>query len=109
MTQQDSMKQAVETLEAAMKAADLWRLEQPAAQAFASQTPFCVDTMSLPQWLRFVLIPKLNALLDANAALPASSSIAPAAELYLKEYRYSTRISLIQALERIDGVMNGTH
>lgn len=106
MSQSEAMQQAMRELEAAMKAADTWKQDVPLPQAFMSREPFCVDTMSLPQWLRYVLLARLQALIDAGAVFPSPSSIAPAAELYLKDYPTSKRLPLIQALERIDSIMN---
>ena len=52
MSVHQQLQTALLELEAAMKAANLWRTPTPDAAAFASQQPFCIDTMSLPQWVR---------------------------------------------------------
>ena len=71
MSVHQQLQTALLELEAAMKAANLWRTPTPDAAAFASQQPFCIDTMSLPQWVRYVFVARLNALIDAEAAMPA--------------------------------------
>lgn len=106
MTQHQELREALANLEAAMRATDLWQIAQPEAQAFDSTQPFCVDTMTLPQWLRFLLVPRLWALIDANAALPANSQIAPAAEVYLRDYSVGARQTVVDALREVDRVMN---
>ncbi|MFG6667567.1 YqcC family protein [Halomonas sp. HNIBRBA4712] len=99
-----SLDQALRELEAAMKAADLWRMPAPEASAFESQQPFCVDTMSLPQWLRFVFIARLDALVDASGPLPAKCEVAPAMAAYLQKekVRASDQLLVVQAVERVD-------
>ena len=104
MTVHDELDQSLRRLEATMKAANLWRMEMPDPAAFDSQQPFCVDTMALPQWLRFVFIARLDALVDRRAALPARCDVAPALEAYLTQegVRASDRLLLCQAVEEID-------
>lgn len=85
MSTYQPLQTALLELEASMKAADLWRMPTPDAEAFASQQPFCIDTMSLPQWIRFVFIARLNALIDARAAMPAKCDVAPAVAAYLQQ------------------------
>ena len=48
MSVHQQLQTALLELEAAMKAANLWRTPTPDAAAFPSQQPFCIDTMSLP-------------------------------------------------------------
>lgn len=94
-------------LEAAMKAADMWRVPPPSARAFESREPFCIDTMELPQWLRFVFIARLDALIDAKAPLPKECNVAPAAQVYLKQThaRPSNFLLVVKAIEEVDRVI----
>ncbi|MDY7116016.1 YqcC family protein [Halomonas sp. SSL-5] len=104
MTVHDELDQALRRLEATMKAAGLWRMATPDPAAFHSQQPFCVDTMALPQWMRFVFIPRLDALVERRAPLPARCEVAPMLDTYLAEagMRASDRLLLRQAVEEID-------
>ena len=94
-------------LEASMKAADMWRVPRPAAQAFESREPFCIDTMELTQWLRYVFIPRLDALIDAKAPLPAQCDVAPAAQVYLKQIhaKPSQFLLVVKAIEDVDRII----
>ncbi|MGQ7249974.1 YqcC family protein [Halomonas sp. V046] len=76
---------ALRDLEATMKAVNLWRMDKPEPAAFNSQQPFCIDTMSLPQWLRFVFIVRLQVLVEHRSPLPASCDVAPAVDAYLNQ------------------------
>ncbi|MGP8290794.1 YqcC family protein [Vreelandella zhanjiangensis] len=104
MSVHQQLQTALLELEAAMKAANLWRVETPQASAFASQEPFCIDTMSLPQWVRFVFVARLNALIDANAPLPAKCEVAPAIAAYLmqEKVRPSDQFLVVRAFEKVD-------
>nr|WP_298440512.1 tRNA pseudouridine(65) synthase TruC [uncultured Ferrimonas sp.] len=58
----------------------LWQLSPPSDEALASTAPFCCDTLGFEQWLQFVLLPRLTALLDSEGTLPTKVAIAPMAE-----------------------------
>ncbi|WP_372613412.1 YqcC family protein [Halomonas sp.] len=70
MNVHEALDDALRDLETTMEAANLWRMEPPPPDAYDSVAPFCVDTMALPQWLRFVLIPRLDALVEARGSMP---------------------------------------
>lgn len=109
MTIHQELGQAVEELEATLKAANLWRVETPSPAAFESQQPFCVDTMALPQWLRFVFVARLYALVEAKAALPAKCEVAPAVAAYLQQQRApaSDQLLVVECVERLDELITG--
>jgi len=66
--------------------------------------PFCVDTLSFPQWLQFVFIPKMRALHDQNLAYPVGSGIASMAE---EIFRDNVRADYLMSLfKRIDGELS---
>ncbi|WP_275289246.1 YqcC family protein [Halomonas elongata] len=104
MTVHEELDTALRELESTMRAANLWRVEPPEPAAFNSSQPFCIDTMSLPQWLRFVFIARLDTLVEAESPMPASCDVAPAVEAYLAQEgaRNSDRILMGKAVERID-------
>lgn len=104
MTVHDELEVALRRLEATMKAINLWRMERPSPAAFESQQPFCIDTMALPQWLRFVFIARLDALVEARAPLPDKCEVAPAVDAYLVQegVRINDRLLLCKAVEEVD-------
>ena len=75
-----TLRQQLQQLEAEMRAASLWSAQPPSAEAMASTMPFMYDTLQIEQWLQWVFVPRLHALLDANAALPGNCSVQPLAE-----------------------------
>lgn len=104
MSVHQQLKQALQQLESSMEAIGLWGVEHPSPEAFESTEPFCVDTMDLSQWLRFVFIARLNALADAQGSMPASCEVAPALEVYLTSYQASSegKRQLCLAVAHID-------
>lgn len=107
MSTHQSLQKALLELEASMKVANLWRMPTPDVDALASQQPFCIDTMSLPQWIRFVFIARLNALIDARAAMPAKCEVAPAVAAYLQQEKTPVhhQLLVVRAVEKIDQIV----
>ncbi|SRR5690554_8074410 len=104
-TQAEQLNYLLVELENALKQCQRWQAKPPAPEAFLSREPFCVDTMSFAEWLQWVFIGRLKALLDANALLPSGSQVAPlAAELWKGE---TEAMLLCPILERIDACLNG--
>jgi uncharacterized protein YqcC (DUF446 family) len=86
-------------LEAELRNRLLWDADEPAAEALASSQPFCIDTLSFPQWLQFVFLPRMRALLDADVPLPAQCAIAEMAEM---QFGAGEGLELIALLREID-------
>ncbi len=92
-------------LENDLKYFGLWSLDTPSTEALASTQPFCIDTLSLPQWLQFVFLPRMYQLVDQQAPLPRQCSIAPMAEEYFKSINLSAE-QIIERLQYIDVVLS---
>lgn len=100
------MKQAADILDAMeeeLRRLGLWGgpALRPAPQAFASQTPFFLDTMQLHEWLEYVLIPRLRLMLDRGQALPGRLLILPLAE-ELWRNQMTERSRLLQLLGQLE-------
>ena len=91
----------LELLKLEMQKQGLWSPSPPVASAFESTAPFCIDTMSLEQWLQFVFIPKSFALLNSGASFPANVAISPLAEEVYKNNLFERQaiISILKELE----------
>lgn len=91
-------------IEAELRQLALWERVPPPASALASSEPFCIDTLSLPQWLQFVFLPTLYRLLEGEAALPERCAITPMAEEYFRGSQLATS-NLLAALQRMDDLL----
>jgi uncharacterized protein YqcC (DUF446 family) len=92
-------------IEAELRQMGQWNNTAPSAEALASDLPFCVDTLTLPQWLQFVFLPTLYTMLQEGQTLPRRCGIAPMAE----EYFLGTGLgssALVAALVRIDELLS---
>ena len=73
-------------LRQAMERLDLWQAVPPSPEAFSSQAPFSLDTLSPEEWLQWIFIPRMSALIESQADLPREIAISPYIEEALKEY-----------------------
>ena len=92
-------------IEAQLRQLGLWDKIPPSSQALASAEPFCVDTLTLPQWLQFVFIPTIYNLLDEGESLPDRCGIAPMAEEIFRDSGLGIA-ALLQSLECIDELLS---
>ena len=67
-------------VERALRVQGWWEASAPSAQALASEQPFCVDTLDFSQWLQWIFLPRMKAIIETGADLPAVSGILPMAE-----------------------------
>ncbi|QIM66782.1 anhydro-N-acetylmuramic acid kinase [Mannheimia granulomatis] len=82
------VKQYLSDLEITMRLHHLWESTPPSIEAMANPQPFCVETLSPTQWLQWIFLPRMQALLDANAELPRNFAITPYLEEALKNEVY---------------------
>lgn len=85
-----------------------WSDEQPSAQALASQAPFSVDTLSFEQWLQWIFLPRMKALLENQSPLPAASGILSMAEVVYGEQPGQAH-RLLQLLGEVDRLLGSAN
>jgi dTDP-4-dehydrorhamnose 3,5-epimerase len=68
--QHKHVESSLQILQQALIQAGHWSESDISAEALSSQQPFCLDTMNFSQWLQFVFIPNIQALIDAQQKLP---------------------------------------
>lgn len=95
------MKNRLIELENVLIQQGLWQSELPSPEALASTQPFAIDTLTLPQWLQFIFIPKMRALLETGASIPSGFAITPYAEEFFK-LELAQRAPLLAVLRSID-------
>lgn len=101
-----SITAILQQLEAEMRRLELWQTVAPTAEQLASEQPFAYDTLTLPQWMQWILIPRLRAVLQANGQLPAQSDIHTYAVQYFREADMDTD-SLLNLVKDLDEALGG--
>ncbi|ANJ66471.1 hypothetical protein A9404_02920 [Halothiobacillus diazotrophicus] len=79
---------------------------QPAISAFRSTAPFCFDTMTFHEWLRWVFLPRMTQAVHDRVTLPAACAIAPLAEYRFAEMQEHDTDALLALLVEFDVVAN---
>jgi uncharacterized protein YqcC (DUF446 family) len=92
-------------IEAQLRQLNLWDNIPPSSDALASQQPFCVDTLTLPQWLQFIFLPSLYQMLETEQALPDRCGIAPMAEEYFRSIGLGAD-ELVELLIKMDVLLS---
>jgi uncharacterized protein YqcC (DUF446 family) len=92
-------------IEAHLRQLGHWDKVPPTPEALSSDQPFCIDTLTLPQWLQFIFIPTLYQMMNAGQALPERCGIAPMAEEFYRDSGLATD-ALVEALEQIDCLLS---
>jgi len=101
MSREPDVQERLQAIEQQLKVSGLWQSVAPDSEAFASTEPFCVDSMTSLQWLQWVFLPRMQALLDAGAPLPVTLAIAPYYEVAL-EADIPQRAALLHCLSAFD-------
>ncbi len=105
MSKAESVSTSIEAIRVEMQRLSLWETSPPSQEALSSQQPFCIDTLSFTQWLQWILIPRLEAILKTNIPLPDSSAIHPYAEEALKGQTGTTQ--LLKQIQQLDRAISG--
>ncbi|MEK7322677.1 MAG: YqcC family protein [Pseudomonadota bacterium] len=91
-------------IEAELRRLELWEGVSPAAQNLMSAQPFCYDTLEFPQWLQWLFLARMKALVDAGGPYPARSGI----HAYAEEWAAHAAVEsthLLVLIKRVDALI----
>ena len=92
-------------MEQELKKLALWEGLPPSPEALASTTPFCMNTLRLSQWLQWIFIPRVRAIIDQGAELPVGANMRPyAEEAFVVDGVHST--VLLDIIGQLDQLMS---
>ncbi|MEZ8606252.1 YqcC family protein [Vibrio sp. 10N.239.311.G01] len=77
MTAATKLPLLLQQLEQQMRQCSLWSTFPPSDEALASIEPFGVDSLQPEEWLQWIFIVKINAMMDAQISLPKGFAIHP--------------------------------
>ena len=102
MSKKEKIKQILALLEDNLKNSELWSEEEISKEKLSSKVPFCADTLSYPEWLQFVFIRRMHAIVDGEDELPSASGLFPMAQVYFGRdiFRYRELASVLLKLDR---------
>ncbi|MDK1237232.1 YqcC family protein [Cronobacter turicensis] len=106
MERHQRVRQQLQRVEQVLRHHQQWQIAAPDSSAFESTQPFCMDTLEPYEWLQWVLIPRLHALLDAGAPLPQAFAVAPYYEVTL-EASHPARDAVLVTLVELDALFAG--
>ncbi len=86
----------------------LWGATEPSPQAMASTEPFAVDTLSFDDWLQWIMVPRLESMIQQGQALPHNSNMAAMAEEAFKHLSADTD-ELLGLIQQLDEALNLRH
>ena len=69
------VSQLLNELEDILRTEKYWRDLSPTVEALSSVEPFCIDTLSCTEWLQWVYIPRLRAIIEQRSDLPVGAQV----------------------------------
>lgn len=89
-------------LECELRAKGLWEEALPSTEQMMSSEPFACDVMPLQQWLQWVFLPRMKAIVESDADLPHTCNISVYAEdtIAKLDVDTSTVVELIKAMDQ---------
>ncbi len=91
----------LDELELQLRAIDCWQDNEPSSQALASTEPFAIDTIEPQQWLQWVFIPRIRAMIEINQPLPSGFSMAPYfVECWQQQTQYFPLLAVIRRIDQ---------
>ena len=106
MTLDHSVRERLLAIEALLRETEHWQDSAPDSSAFASEQPFCLDTMEPLEWLQWVLIPRMHQLLESGMPLPQNFAVAPYYEMAL-DSTHPVREQVLAELLLLDALFAG--
>jgi uncharacterized protein YqcC (DUF446 family) len=76
----DQLREILLALEKELLAQGRWETSPPDPAALQSTQPFAFDTLSFDQWLQWIMLPRMHALLVHQQPLPMHCAMQPMAE-----------------------------
>jgi uncharacterized protein YqcC (DUF446 family) len=94
---------ALARIERELQRVGLWGADSPPAEALASAMPFCHDTLAFHEWLQWIFLPRMRALLHAGERPPHPCRIHALAEHSFAEKAEETT-ELLSAIADFDAM-----
>ena len=100
------ISEALLAIEAELRSLSLWESEPPSPEDLLSNQPFCCDTLDFPQWLQWILLPRMWHIIEHTGPYPTRCGIYVYAEEWGK-YHASDSLALLRLVRRFDALIEG--
>ncbi|MEZ9514652.1 YqcC family protein [Vibrio splendidus] len=102
MTAATKLPLLLQQLEQQMRQCALWSILPPSDEALASVEPFAIDLLQPEEWLQWIFIVKINAMMDAQMSLPKGFAIHPYfGEVWKNEAEKAELLVTIQSIDEV--------
>lgn len=85
------VEKSIDAIEAEMKRIGYWSSDPLQEEAYDFKQAFAMDTMTFPQWLQFILIPRVHQIISEKGDFPTDSMVG------------------VQAMREFDGNADAAH
>ncbi|KII76832.1 YqcC family protein [Vibrio renipiscarius] len=91
----------LDELELQMHSLGCWQSEAPSAEALASTEPFAIDTLEPQQWLQWIFLPKIRAMINAQQSVPSGFSMVGYFEQsWQQQAQYAALLTVIRRIDQ---------
>ncbi len=101
----EEILQLVDNIEQELRRLNVWSELAPSSEAIASTAPFCMDTLHFSQWLQWLFLPRVRAIIESGGVLPTGANIKPYAEEALRVEKLPPD-NLLKCMGEFDRLMN---
>ena len=93
-------------IEAELRGLSLWESEPPSREDLLSEQPFCCDTLDFPQWVQWILLPRMWHIVEQVGPYPARCGIYAYAEEWALHHAVDSLV-LLELMRRFDALIEG--
>ncbi len=102
MTTSTKLTELLHQLEVQLQKHQLWQHTMPPSQALQSVEPFAIDTLHPHEWLQWIFIVRMRALVASNQALPRGFSLEPYfSEAWKEQPQYCELLQTIRTIDEL--------
>lgn len=88
-------------LECELRSHGLWEEGLPSTEQMMSSEPFSCDVMPLQQWLQWVFLPRMKAIVESDCDLPHACNISVYAQDTIAKLDMDTH-SIVELIKAVD-------
>ena len=100
------ISEALLAIETELRRLSLWEREPPSREDLLSNQPFCCDTLDFPQWVQWILLPRMWHIVEQDGPYPLHCGIYVYAEEWALHHAADS-LALLALIRRFDALIEG--